>query len=326
MTEPMFLVGNAKAGTIAAFRIVEDRIERIAETMVGVGCSTFSITGELVHCAVKAPSPAIVTLKLDRSTGTLEELSRREIDAPVQYITMAKEGTLLLAASYDGGWGDAWPVGSDGELGLPVGERVRFANLHCVVAEGDSVWFVSLGDDLVAHADISTGTLMLRPENTLHLPKGCGPRHLVLNGDEAFLVTEFSGELLRLRRQGDAFAVAETTHIFHDWSGLTHSRIGADPLEEQLIWGADVHVADDFVLASERTASTIAAIRDGHQWAVSPVQPQPRGFVVGPDGKHLVVAGEGSGWVSLCRIHDDGHLQELWAAESGPGANWVRFC
>lgn len=322
----MFLVGNAKAGTVATFRIVEERIERVQLTEVGVGCSTFTITDDLVHCAVKEPSPAIVTLRLDRESGSLTELSRREIDDPVVYLTMAKNGTLLLGASYDGGWGDAWPVGPDGVLGLPVGERVEHPNMHCVVAEGDSAWFVSLGADLVAHADLSTGGLMEIRDNTLHLPGGCGPRHLVLDGDDAFLITEYSGELLKLRRDGAELQVTESTPIFSAWSGLSHSRMGADPLNEQLIWGADVHVAGDFVLASERTASTIASIRDGNVWALSPVQPQPRGFTVGPDERHIVVAGEGSGWVSLCRIHDDGQLQEIWAADSGAGANWVRFC
>lgn len=321
----MFLVGNAKAGTLATFRVEDERIARIALTHLGAGCGTFAIEGELVFCATKEPSPAILTLRLDRETGELAELSRVEIDDPVAYITTYKGGEYVLAASYHGGWGDMWPVGEDGRLGAPLGERVHHPNLHCVVVDDDQAWFVSLGADLVANADLSTGFLTERPGEALHVTKGSGPRHMVIAGDEAFIVTEFSGELFRLRREGHGFALTETTPIFAPDRQLAHSRYGAEPLDEHLIWGADVHVAGDFVLATERTESTLAAVRDGKVEALTQVQAQPRGFAVAPDGRHVVVAGEMSGGVSLHRLEDDGRLTELWAAESGEGANWVRF-
>jgi 6-phosphogluconolactonase len=51
---------------------------------------------------------------------------------------------------------------------------------------------------------------------------------------------------------------------------------------------------------------------------------QPRGFALSPDGAFLVAAGERSTTVSLYAVHDD-ELQLLQQAETGAGANWVRF-
>lgn len=79
--ESLILVGNDKGGTISAFRLVDDELRPLANTEVGVGCSTFAVDGDrgLVHVATKEPAPAIVTLQLDRDSGFLSEVSRREV-------------------------------------------------------------------------------------------------------------------------------------------------------------------------------------------------------------------------------------------------------
>ncbi|HCJ50046.1 MAG TPA: 6-phosphogluconolactonase, partial [Microbacterium sp.] len=53
-------------------------------------------------------------------------------------------------------------------------------------------------------------------------------------------------------------------------------------------------------------------------------EPQPRGFAVSPDGRFLVAAGERSTTVSLYSIDGDA-LELRQQAETGGGANWVRF-
>ena len=53
-------------------------------------------------------------------------------------------------------------------------------------------------------------------------------------------------------------------------------------------------------------------------------EPQPRGFALSADGRHLVAAGERSTFVSLYSVDgDDLHLMQR--VETGSGANWVRF-
>lgn len=334
------LVGNSTAGTISAFAVEDDRLTLRATSEVGEGCSTFAIDRErdLVYCATKKPSPAILTLRLDRSTGQLAEVGRREVEHTMAYLWLAREGTVLLGASYHGGWGSAWPV-VDGVLGNPP-SRIENANLHSVITDraGEHAYFASLGDDLVAQVALAADASFepLDPP-VVEAPEGAGPRHLVISEDErdVYLLTEFTGEAIRFARDLDTGTLTMQErvpgHATH--RELTVSRYGADPKAEHLIWGADLHLVDggQLLVCSERTESTLTTVSVGPEGGLggvladSDTESQPRGFAVTPDGRHLLVAGEASGAVGLYQLVDDGSWTLIDRAESGAGANWVRF-
>jgi 6-phosphogluconolactonase len=342
MTETtLALVGNAKAGTVSVLRLGEGSLKPLADSTIGVGTGTFAVDAarDLVFCATKEPEPAVVTLALDRQAGTLTEVGRRPVPDALAYLTLTRDGSLLLGASYHGGWGVAWPVDGEGTLGEET-SRVEHNNLHCVVTDsaGAYAYFVALGDDLVAQVAIGDdGVLTPLDPPTVAAPAGSGPRHLVLAANEqsAYLVTEFSGEVIRLDRDAatGTLSVAESVSIVDPGAGLTHSRFGADPLAEHLIWGADVHVAGfgDYLLATERTASTVAVVKLDPEGRLGSViglvgtVAQPRGFAVAPDERQVVVAGEGSGAVALYALSEDGELTPEDRRDTGAGANWVRF-
>lgn len=334
------LVGNAQAGTISTLSFDGEALRTVAESAIGKGCSTFAVDPErdLVYSAVKEPLPAIVTLSFNRSTGELSELARHEVPDSLAYLSLAREGSVLLGASYGGGWGAAWPV-SQGRLG-ETASRVKHANLHAVItdAAGEYAYFVSLGDDLIAQvklaADASFAPLDVP---TVSLEKGIGARHLVLSQDErsAYLMTEYTGEAIRLDRdvRTGMLSVAEAVPAYDADKGLKKSRLGAPPLEEHLIWGADLHLVagERFLVCSERTISTLGVVavgddgRLGDLLSLTETEQQPRGFNVTPDGNHLVVVGEKSGHASLYRVGEDGSLEALSRVETGAGSNWVRF-
>ncbi|MFT4214801.1 MAG: beta-propeller fold lactonase family protein [Microbacterium sp.] len=337
---PLVLVANAGDGSISVFRFSGDRLERLAVTGGLPGCSTFAVDGErdLVHAGVKGDPSGIVTLRLDRDSGVLTALSRLDLpDGGMNYLALARGGTVLLGVSYGGGYGITCPV-SDDTVGAPVA-RVAFPNLHSVLpsADGRFAYLVSLGADLVAQYRLGDD-LSLTPLDppTVAAPTGSGPRHLVLNAaqDAVYVMTEFSGEVLHFTRDPDAGTLtpAGAATAFDRSAGLGHSALGADPLANHFIWGADVHFgADERVLwASERTASTLAAVPVGAGGAVSDAvaltvtEQQPRGFATSPDGRFIVAAGEKSTTVSLYVADGDG-LRLLQRAETGRGANWVRF-
>lgn len=333
------LIANAADGSISTLRLDRasaqaPRLEVLATTGGLEGCGTFAVDRErdLVYAAYKGEQPGVATLRLDRESGALTELTRSPVEASMTYLELAHGGTLLLGASYSGGVGLVWPI-QDGSLGEPSG-RTENANLHCVITRDGHAWFVSLGDDVVSqHALAADGTLSPLDPANLALPDGSGPRHLVLDGDTGYLVTEFSGELVRLTVREDGTLERQEAVVFVDPAqGLTHSRIGADPLEEHLIWGADVGVAGDgaLILASERTSSLLSAVplRDGRLGdpvSFTPVPEQPRGFRVSDDGRYVVSVGERATEAVLFEVGQQGTLTRLDAVEIGNGANWVRF-
>ena len=155
------------------------------------------------------------------------------------------------------------------------------------------------------------------------------------DGTNVYLITEFSGEVVRFARdpRSGRLTPAESVLVHDPSAGLAHSRYGADPLEEHLIWCADVWTAGGgrWVLGTERTVSTVATVavdeagRLGDVVALTRTEEQPRGMAVSPDGSLVVVVGERSGHASLYEMGSDGSLALLDRAETGDGPNWVRF-
>jgi len=339
----LVLVANAVDGSISTFRLEGGSLQRLALTEGLRGCSSFVVDGvrDLVYAAVKASADevaGIVTLRLDRESGELTPFSRRELpDGGMNYLALARNGAVLLGVSYGGGYGISSPV-RDGIVGAPI-SRIAFPNLHSVLPSSDGrfAYFVSLGADLVAQYAL-TDDMTLEPLEpaTVAAPEGSGPRHLVINDaqDAVYVLTEFSGEVLHFARDADtgALELRDAATAFDPTRGLAHSRFGVDPREHHLIWGADLHLGDGgrYLWASERTESTLGALainEDGSLTSptrfVETVQ-QPRGFDVSPDGAYLVAAGERSTSVALYSVEDD-RLELLQQAETGNGANWVRF-
>lgn len=340
----LVLVANAGDSSISVFRLDGDALERVfvAEGLTGTG--TFAIDGErdLVYAGVKGAASdepaAIVTLSLDRGTGELTPVSRFPLpDGSVSYIALTRGGTALLAASYGGDYGFVAPI-ADGTILEPTG-RVQFAKLHSVLPSSDGrfVYFVSLGDDLVGQFALGDD-LSLTPvgSGTAAAPAGSGPRHLVLNSAEGavYVMTEYSGEVLHYARDREtgALELRSQANAVDPAAGLARGEIGGDPVANHAVWGADIHFGADerFLWISERSTSTLGAApvaEDGTVHDVStfiPTEPQPRGFVLSPSGDRLIAAGEKSRTVSLYAV-DGAELTLLEQAETGAGANWVRF-
>lgn len=340
----LVLVANSGDGSISTFRLTEGALERLAVTGGVTGTSTFVVDSarDLVYAGVKGDAPGepagILTLELDRATGVLTPRTRRDLSGgSMNYLALTRDGSALLGVSYGGGFGIICPV-LDGVVGEPA-DRIEFPNLHSVLpsADGRFAYFVSLGADLVAQYAIGDD-LLLHPLDpaTVPAPAGSGPRHLVLNSaeDAVYVVTEFSGEVLRFARDTESGVLEfrAATSVVDPSKGLGHSEFGADPMENHYIWGADVHFGADerYLWTSERTESTLSAAAVGDDGTVAvaaafvDTEPQPRGFAVSPDGAHLVAAGERSTTVSLYSVDGD-ELDLLQQAETGRVANWVRF-
>ena len=340
MTDPLVLVANAGDGTIASFRFSGDSLERLSTAHGLPGCSTFVVDSSraLVHAAVKGDPAGIITLSLDRETGVLTPVARRDLQGGgVNYVALTRDGSVLLAASYGGGYGITASAGPEG-VGEPV-SRIAYPNLHSVLASADGrfAYFVSLGADLIAQFALEDDLSLvpLRPASAA-APSGSGPRHLAFNHaqDAVYVLTEFSGEVLHYARDVETgrLALRGSATAFDPSAGLGHSTFGADPRAGHLIWGADLHVGAGgrTVWASERSESTLAAVSVETDGTLVPprrftvTEPQPRGFALSADGRHLVAAGERSTFVSLYAVDGD-ELQLLQRVETGGGANWVRF-
>ncbi|CAI9407616.1 lactonase family protein [Aestuariimicrobium sp. T2.26MG-19.2B] len=337
----LVLVANAGDGTVSSFRITGDALEPLAVSTVGGGCSTFVVdeARDLVLAASKQPS--VDTFRLDRATGRLSALASVPVASSMTYLDLAHDGRVLVGASYGGGFAETRLVDEEGRPSDEPVARVEWPQSHCALVAGTGgeavLYVVSLGADLVAQYALSSdGSLVALDPATAVAPEGSGPRHLTLSrdGKVGWVVTEFSGEVLSFARdRTGALTPSARRAFFPTDAGLTHSRLGADPLAEHLIWGADVHQAGadgQWVLATERTTSTLACLPVladgslGERVSRIATPTQPRGFWVLDGGRFAVVAGERDTEVSLVSVDEGGALDEVGRWPTGRGANWVR--
>lgn len=334
----LVLVANAGDSSISTFRLEDGALSRLAVTEGLKGTGTFAIDAArgLVFAGVKGDPAAVVTLEIDRGTGALTERSRTDLPGgSVAYLALTRDGGALLGASYGGSYGFIAPI-VDGVVGEPV-STVEHKYLHSGLpsADGRFAHFVSLGDDLIATYAIGDD-LALAHVQSASVPLGAAPRHLVLNAaqDAVYVVTEYSGEVLRFDRDvaTGELALRTAANITDLRAGLVRGEIEADPVARGAVWGADLHWgADERVLwASERSMSTLTPVPVDERGRITAAEdftvtePQPRGFALSADGRHLVAAGERSTTVSLYAV-DGERLELLQQAETGAGANWVRF-
>lgn len=324
----------AEDGTIRTFTLDGDSLAPLATSEIGEGVSAMApdATGLRAWAGTKEPT-GINQLELDPETGVWTSSGLTDTSDSMTYLTVSQDQKWLLGASYSGGFGSVWPITSDG-LGEPT-STVQFANLHCVIELDGYCYFVSLGEDLIACYRLGDdGRLVPLEVPTVDAPTGSGPRHLTAtpDGTNLYCVTEFGGEVIRYSRDTSSGILSQQEKVAAHATdrGLRHSELGADPVEGHLIWGADVHLAGQHLLASERTESTLslhpvaADGRVGEQLDLAEVEKQPRAFNVTSDGRRVVVVGEKSEQISLFVLDGD-TLRRADRQPNGRGANWVRF-
>lgn len=335
MSSLLVLVANSADGTITSFDYTDGRLTALAVSAVGAQGLPLAVDAGrgLVYAGTR--TPAVVTLRLDRDTGVLTPQHQTPIEGAPTYLTLSGDGTRLLAASYGAGIGQCWRV-ADGVL-TPAGTPVRHRNLHCVRLSADDAhaYFVSLGEDLVAQFALGPdGVLTGLEPATVPGPRGAGLRHLILDAAQtsAYLITEYSGEVLHFHRDPATGTLTPVGSVVaHPGDrGLAHSRMGADPRADHLIWGSDLHLSTSgrVLYCAERTAGTITAVpvtADGSLGTTSvhsDVVPQPRAFAVLPDGQ-VLVASETTGQLGLYRSDERGALTFVSSHPVGPRANWI---
>ena len=226
------------------------------------------------------------------------------------HLSVDASGKWLFVANYLSGTIAVFPIQSDGRLGGarqviqqkgsgPVASRQESAHAHEVVLSPDGRFLLSadLGADriFVYGFDATTGALTPNTRQTVVLPPGYGPRHLVFSKDgrRIYVVTELTPAVITFQWNTQQGSMTQ--------QGVVSTLPTPDPAEHG---GAEIvlHPSGKFLYASNRgNSNTIAIFRidsdglpvpAGHVPAYGTL---PRFFNVDPSGKFLVVANQGSG-------------------------------
>jgi 6-phosphogluconolactonase len=226
------------------------------------------------------------------------------------HLSIDSSGRWLFVANYVSGTIAVYPIQSDGRLGKarqviqqkgsgPLASRQESAHAHEVVLSPDGRFLLSVdlgADKIFVYAfDVTTGALTPNTEQTLTVPAGYGPRHLVFSkdGQKIYVVTELIPAVITLRWNERHGSMTQL--------GVVTTLPTVDPAEHG---GAEIvlHPNGQFLYASNRGKSnTIAIFRLGSDGLpvpaghVSTSGTGPRFFNIDPSGQYLVVANQGSG-------------------------------
>jgi 6-phosphogluconolactonase len=226
------------------------------------------------------------------------------------YLSIDASGKWLFVANYVSGTIAVFPIQSDGRLGRarqvvqqkgsgPVASRQESAHAHEVVPSPDGRFLLSvdLGADriFVYGFEATTGALTPNSKQTVIVPAGYGPRHLVFSKDgrNIYVVTELTPAVITFRWNRQQGSMTQL--------GVISTLPTADPAEHG---GAEIvlHPNGKFLYVSNRGNSNTIAIfhldPDGLPVPAGHVPSYgalPRFFDIDPSGKFLVVANQGSG-------------------------------
>jgi 6-phosphogluconolactonase len=301
-----------------------------------------------LFAAVRAKPFTALTYAIDRKTGALTQVGAGRLAESLPYICVDKTGRYLLGASYAGSLISVNPIGKNGTVGEPKQVMPTGRNAHAIITDKTNryVFVPHLGTDQIFQFrfDAKTGTLTANTPPLVQLKAGHGPRHIVVSNDNtfAYVLTEMTGVVITLaldRKTGLLTAVSEASAVPPDSTlrpGAPRgpARQGDTPRDvSNDIWASDLHLTPDgkFLYAAERTGSTLATFSvDAATGTLTylsstPVEKQPRGFRIHPNGKFLVVSGEMSDTISVCAIEPNGALALLQKCSTGRNSTWVEI-
>jgi 6-phosphogluconolactonase len=309
---------------------------------------TLSADGKVVYAVNEVAkfgeraTGSVTAFARDRATNMLRELSSQPTGgADPCYVTTDRRGKSVLVANYSGGSVAAFPISSNGDIGVvssfvqhqgkgPDAERQEGPHAHCVMPDPSNrfVLVADLGLDriFVYGFDERSAKLTPKPVTEGTLAPGAGPRHLAFhpNGRIVYVANELNSTITVFRydpRTGSLLArqtvpaISETTSVKN--------------------FPADLHVhpSGRFLYMSNRGPDSISAFTiDDVNSDLRPLQREstggkwPRNFAVDASGKFLLVANQRSDDIHSFRIDArSGNITPTGQSVSVPSPVCLRF-
>jgi 6-phosphogluconolactonase len=273
---------------------------------------------------------------LDSGSGSLEAInSQVSAGSPPCHVSVDSSARNVFSANYHKGTVESYLTNSDGSLGPAVsvmehsgsGPDSRQEKPHTHYAgltpAEKYVIAVDLGIDQVITYEVNEG--VLKEKSTLSVNPGSGPRHLVFhpNGKYAYVMTEFSSEVLLLQYQEDG--------SFKQLQAI--STLPEDFKENNQ--GSAIHISSDgrFVYAGNRGHNSVAVFSvnqdNGELSFVEHTLTEgnwPRDFVLDPTEKFVVASNQNSSNLVLySRDENTGKLTLLQSDVGVPDPVCVKF-
>jgi len=261
----------------------------------------------------------------DKKKGELTFLNKQPTDgfAPA-YITVDNEGKNVITANYNGGNISVFKTNADGSLqphvqviahdgyGVNV-QRQEMPHPHEVVFSPDEKYLFcpDLGNDRLYqykfNAAEPTNVLTESDSPYYTIDDGFGPRHIIFspNGKNAYLINELSGQIIVYNyndgKLNQIQTIASTTA--GDKNDRGSAEINITP-NGKFLYTSNRGISNNISLYKVQTDGTLLA--NGTQ----AVNANPRGFMIDPTGRFLLVASQNNNTIQIFVINKNYGLLE----------------
>ncbi len=262
----------------------------------------------------------------DKKTGQLTFLNKQPTDgfAPA-HINIDASGKNVITANYNGGNITVFKTNDDGSLkpyvqlvghegyGVNV-QRQEMPHPHEVVFSPDEkyVFTPDLGTDRLYQYNFNGSD----PKNVLTpasdtgyvtVDDGFGPRHMTFSpdGKTAYLLNELAGNIIVFSYENGKFTPKQTiaSTTAGDKTDRGSAEIAIAP-NGKFLYTSNRGAANDISLYKVQTDGTL--LENGHQ----AVNANPRGFMIDPTGRFLLVASQNGNTIQLFTINKNYGLLE----------------
>ncbi|WP_436374938.1 lactonase family protein [Cytobacillus sp. BC1816] len=298
---------------------------------------TISQGNQLLYSVAKeGESGGVAAYRLDISSGSLEKINSQVAEgSPPCHVSVDSSARNVFSANYHKGTVESYLTNEDGSLNPAVSviehsgsgpdSRQEKPHTHYAGLTPDEKYLVAvdLGTDQVITYEVNDG--ILKEKCILSVKPGSGPRHLVFhpNGRYAYVMTEFSSEVLLLQYHADGSLVQKQA-ISTIPEGFTENN-----------QGSAIHIASDgrFIYAGNRGHDSIAVFSvnpdNGELAFVEHASTEgnwPRDFVLDPTEKFVIGSNQNSSNIVLySRDENTGKLSLLQSDVMVPDPVCVKF-
>jgi len=294
--------GDAESGKITVYRLNRDEpgLSFVSEHPAGGLASYLAVdVARLRLFAADEDDGGVISFSMDPSTGSLALQGSAESTNQPVHLSLAGDGSHLLAANYGQGNIDVYPISGAGQAQTSSQTLSTGQNAHSIVVSGSSRVFVAnKGANTISHFTFAAGALTpATPPTTAHP----SPRHIVFGPEErAFVSSEDADHVT-------AYTVGSDGSLSLSWQEprLPPGQTGT---------GADVRVSPNgqFVFATNRDPSNTIAVLNASNGELieheSTLGSTPRSLAMDPQGKFVVVGNQGSGTLVAFEIEANGEL------------------
>lgn len=256
-------------------------------------------------------SGGIAAFRISSSNGQLTYLNREVSEgAPPCHVSVSEEGGHVFSANYHKGTVESFSVKNDsGSITPPISviqhsgaghdERQEKPHTHYAGPTPDEKYIVvvDLGIDKIITYEVNQGVLL--EKNSLSVKPGSGPRHLEFhpNGKFAYVMTEFSSEVLLLNYNAidGSFTQVQTISTLPENFSDNNQ-------------GSAIHISADgrFLYAGNRGHDSIALFSISQETGelsfiehTSTEGSWPRDFELDPTGQFIVASNQQSNSLAL---------------------------